>query len=109
MQLRQAMATVLAELWVEVDLALPYSAGELLARVRERGTVEFEYRDEDVRIQGRVPPSLVADLRRAAACVGACPEGPGGRRLEVQVRRLYGGRYESGTLLQVLKREHFHR
>jgi GTP-binding protein HflX len=65
--LRQAMATVIAELWVELDLALPYSAGELLARVRERGTVEFEYRDEDVHVQGRVPPSLAGDMRRVAA------------------------------------------
>jgi GTP-binding protein HflX len=64
--LRQVMATVLAELWVEVELALPYSAGELLARVRERGTVEFDYQDEDVRIKGRVPPSLLGDLRLAA-------------------------------------------
>jgi GTP-binding protein HflX len=64
--LRAVMSTVLAELWVEVDVALPYSAGELLARVRERGAVEFEYRDEDVHITGRVPPSLEGDLGRAA-------------------------------------------
>ena len=46
---------------------MPYSAGELLARVRERGTVEFEYRDEDVRVQGRVPPSMAGDLHTEAA------------------------------------------
>ena len=69
-ELRETMATVLAELWLEVDLTLPYSAGELLARVRERGTVEFEYRDEDVRIQGRVPPSMAGDLRRTASAWG---------------------------------------
>jgi hypothetical protein len=56
----------LADLWLEIDLALPYSAGELLARVRERGTVEFEYRDEDVRIHGRVPPSMASNLHSAA-------------------------------------------
>jgi len=61
------MSAVLAELWVETDLALPYSAGDLLARVRERGAVEFEYGDEDVHIKGRVPPSLAGDLRSAAA------------------------------------------
>ncbi|MBN1319492.1 MAG: GTPase HflX [Thermoleophilia bacterium] len=66
-ELRTTMAAVLGELWLEVDLAVPYSAGELLARVRERGTVEFEYRDEDVRVQGRVPPATAADLQRAAA------------------------------------------
>jgi GTPase len=66
-ELRETMATVLGDLWLEVDLAVPYAAGELLARVRERGTVEFEYRDEDVRIRGRVPPAIAADLRGAAA------------------------------------------
>ncbi len=66
-ELRAVMASVLADLWLDVDLALPYSAGELLARIRERGSVEFEYRDEDVRILGRVPPSIAADLRSAAS------------------------------------------
>jgi hypothetical protein len=60
------VATVLADLWLEIDLAVPYSAGDLLARVRERGLVDFEYRDEDVRIYGRVPPSMGSDLRDAA-------------------------------------------
>lgn len=64
--LRTMMATVLADLWSDVDLSVPYSAGELLARVRERGSVEFEYRDEDVRIRGRVPPSMAGDLHGAA-------------------------------------------
>jgi GTP-binding protein HflX len=66
-ELRSMIATVLADLWLEVDVAVPYSAGELLARVRERGTVNFEYRDEDVRIVGRVPPSVAGDLDRAAS------------------------------------------
>ena len=66
-ELRALISTVLAELWLEIDLALPYSAGELLARVRERGSVDFEYRDDDVRVWGRVPPSIAGDLRDAAA------------------------------------------
>jgi GTP-binding protein HflX len=66
-ELRAMISTVLADLWLDVDLAVPYSAGELLARVRERGSVEFEYRDEDVRIVGRVPPSMAGDLRGTAA------------------------------------------
>jgi GTP-binding protein HflX len=65
-ELRAMIAEALADLWLEVDLALPYSAGEVLARVRERGAVEFEYRDEDVRIRGRVPPSMAGDLHGAA-------------------------------------------
>ena len=42
--LRLRLSTLLADLWEEVDVALPYTEGELLARVRERGTVEIDYR-----------------------------------------------------------------
>ena len=65
--LRAEMASVLASLWVDVDVLLPYAAGELLARVRERGTVDVEYRERDVRIVGRVAPALAGELRAAAA------------------------------------------
>ena len=54
------------ELWEDVDVALPYSEGELLSRVRERGTVEIGYRARDVRVRGRVTPSLASELRAAA-------------------------------------------
>jgi GTPase len=64
--LRATIAVVLADLWTDVDLAVPYAQGELLARVRERGTVVFEYRDEDVRISGKVPPSIAPELQSAA-------------------------------------------
>lgn len=64
--LRAEIASVLASLWVDVDLALPYTAGELLARVRERGTVELEYRERDVRVFGRVAPALAGELEAAA-------------------------------------------
>jgi GTP-binding protein HflX len=64
--LRTELAEALADLWVDVDLSLPYSAGELLARVRERGSVAFEYGDEDVRVLGRVPPALAGELRASA-------------------------------------------
>ena len=60
--LRAATAALLASLWVDVDVTLPYTAGELLARVRERGTVDVEYRERDVRISGRVAPSLAGEL-----------------------------------------------
>jgi hypothetical protein len=58
---------VLADLWDEVDVVLPYAEGELLARVRERGSVEVDYRDTGVRITGRVVPSLAGELRAAEA------------------------------------------
>jgi GTP-binding protein HflX len=65
--LRTQIAAVLASMWVDVDVAVPYAAGELLARVRERGTVDVEYRERDVRIVGRVAPALAGELDAAAA------------------------------------------
>ncbi|HEX5450770.1 MAG TPA: GTPase HflX [Candidatus Limnocylindrales bacterium] len=64
--LRVRLSDLLAELWEEVDVAVPYAAGELLAWVRERGAVEISYRAGDVRIKGRVAPALAAELRAAA-------------------------------------------
>ena len=64
--LRARLAQLLSDLWEEVDVALPYSEGELLSRVRERGTVEIGYRARDVHVKGRVAPSLATELRAAA-------------------------------------------
>ena len=72
--LRARLAALLADLWVEVDTVLPYTAGELIARIRERGTVEIEYRGTDVRVRGRVAPQLAGELE-AAAGVGARASG----------------------------------
>ena len=65
--LRTELAAVLASLWEDVDMAVPYAAGELVARARQRGAVEIEYRERDVRIRGRAAPGLAAELRAAAA------------------------------------------
>jgi hypothetical protein len=51
---------------VDVDVAIPYRAGELLARIRERGTVELEYRSGDVRVTGRVSAPLAGELDAVA-------------------------------------------
>jgi GTP-binding protein HflX len=64
--LRTRLAALLADLWEEVDVNLPYSEGELLSRVRERGTVDIGYRARDVRVRGRVTPTLASELRAAA-------------------------------------------
>ncbi len=61
--LRLELSALLASLWEDVDIRLPYTEGELLARVRERGTIEIDYRDRDVRIRGKVAPALAAELR----------------------------------------------
>jgi GTP-binding protein HflX len=65
--LRTGLSARLAELWEEVDVAVPYTQGELLARVRERGTVDLSYRGRDVRVRGRITPSLAGELKAAAA------------------------------------------
>jgi GTP-binding protein HflX len=65
--LRVRMAERLAELWDDVDVTVPYAEGELLARVRERGTVDLVYGERGVRIVGRVAPSLAGELRAAGS------------------------------------------
>jgi GTP-binding protein HflX len=64
--LRAELSALLASLWVDVDVAIPYRAGELIARVRERGTVDLSYRAADVRVKGRVSPPLAGELEAAA-------------------------------------------
>jgi len=46
---------------------VPYAEGELIARVRERGAVELEYGERDVRVTGRVAPALAGELDAIAA------------------------------------------
>jgi GTPase len=65
--LRVELAALLASLWVAVDVSVPYTAGELLARIRERGTIELEYGNRDVRVTGRVAPALAGELEGVAA------------------------------------------
>jgi len=65
--LRDEVAALLASLWEDIDVAVPYAAGELLARVRERGTVELEYGQREVHVRGRVAPALAGELSAAAA------------------------------------------
>jgi len=65
--LRTELSSLLASLWVDVDASLPYAAGELLARVRERGTVDLQYRNRDVRVVGRMSPGLAGEVEAIGA------------------------------------------
>jgi GTP-binding protein HflX len=65
-ELRLSLSSGISGLWEDVDVTLPYTEGELLARIRERGTVEVDYGDTDVHITGRVVPSLAGELRAAS-------------------------------------------
>jgi GTP-binding protein HflX len=73
--LRVELSALLASLWVDVDVRLPYTEGELIARVRERGTIELDYRAKDVRVHGRVAPALAGELR-GRAVDGRTDSGP---------------------------------
>jgi GTP-binding protein HflX len=65
--LRVELASVLASLWVDIDLDVPYAAGDLLARVRERGAVDLDYRPDGVHVRGRVAPALAGELEAVVA------------------------------------------
>jgi GTP-binding protein HflX len=65
--LRAGLSALLASLWVDVDVRVPYTAGELLARIRERGTVELDYLAREVRVRGRIAPALAGELEANAA------------------------------------------
>jgi GTP-binding protein HflX len=71
--LRADLAALLATLWVEVDAMVPYAAGVLLARVRERGTVDLSYEPAGVHVRGRVAPALAAELLSASLDASATP------------------------------------
>jgi GTPase len=76
--LRAEIAALLASLWVDVDVHVPYAAGELLARVRERGTVELDYGERDVRVHGRAAPALAGELTAVSEAWTASFEGGNG-------------------------------
>jgi GTP-binding protein HflX len=69
--LRTELSALLSSLWVDIDVAVPYSAAALLARVRERGAVELEYLGDAVRVRGRVAPGLAGELEAVAARAAA--------------------------------------
>ena len=54
--------------------------GELLARVRERGTVEVEYGERDVRVRGRMAPVLAGELDGGRRALGRDAARDGRRR-----------------------------
>ena len=98
--LRTEIAAVLASLWVDVEVVLPYAAGELLARVRERGTVDIEYRERDVRIVGRVAPALAGELEAASARWSEAIDDRGPERGMSEPVRLAGqGRRADGAVV----------
>ena len=68
-----AVQDALAAQMVAVDTLLPYERGELVARARVSGDVEERYLATGVRLRGKLPPGIAAE-------VGAAGGKPRGRR-----------------------------
>ncbi|MEO6577918.1 MAG: GTPase HflX [Candidatus Limnocylindria bacterium] len=62
---RDRIAAVLREQMVAVDAIVPYARSELVARARTSGDVEERYEERGVRVSGRLPESMAAELTAA--------------------------------------------
>ncbi len=62
---RDRIAAVFREQMVPVDAVVPYARGELVARARTSGDVEEQYEERGVRVSGRLPESMAAELAAA--------------------------------------------
>lgn len=72
--LLEMMRRELYETYTPIDLWLPYSQGQLISLVHETGQVErVEHGRGGVRLRGRVPGRLVAQLREAQASQPSTP------------------------------------
>ncbi|MDO5494077.1 MAG: GTPase HflX, partial [bacterium] len=64
-ELQQEIADLLPRPGVEVDLVVPYSRGDLVARMHENGEIEMEeHLDAGTRMVGRADPALASELER---------------------------------------------
>lgn len=62
-ELLTAIETMLPNVNVPIDSVIPYSRGDLVARIHEQGeSIEVEHEEHGSRMSGLVPPALHADL-----------------------------------------------
>ena len=66
-ELLDAVSSVLRDQMVPVDTLLPYDRGELVARARVTGDVEERYLSRGVRVRGRLPAGLAAEVAAAGS------------------------------------------
>jgi len=67
-ELRQAIAALLPQPGVVVDVVVPYSRGDLVARMHTSGEIDVEeHLPEGTHLQGRVDEGLAAELDRVDA------------------------------------------
>lgn len=65
--LRDRLGSLAAAEWKHVKVIVPYSAGALVQRVRERGALRAtDYVERGIEIEADVPPDLASELTRAA-------------------------------------------
>ncbi|MFN2483376.1 MAG: GTPase HflX [Candidatus Limnocylindria bacterium] len=69
-----AIQNALSDRMVSVDSVVPYDRGELVARARHSGDVEERYLARGVRVRGRLPPGLAAEVGAAGARRRRTPE-----------------------------------
>jgi len=83
-ELRSRIEEMLPRPDVPVDLVIPYSRGDLVAKVHADGEIDaIEYVEAGTRVRGRVDAPLAAELRAAAVAepepaAGASEPGPAG-------------------------------
>jgi GTPase len=70
-KLRDALEDALPRRDREVEALVPYSRGDLVARVHEEGEVlHIGHGADGTALQARVPPALAAELERFAVAPG---------------------------------------
>lgn len=67
-ELRARLAEAASRGWLTMNARLPHSAGALIQRIRERGTLrKVEYTEQGIDIEADVPPSFAAEIERAGS------------------------------------------
>jgi GTP-binding protein HflX len=67
-ELRERLAAAAARGWRRVTVRLPYSAGGVIQRIRERGALHrADYGEAGIDVEAEVPPAFAAELERAGA------------------------------------------
>jgi GTP-binding protein HflX len=66
-EVRERLAEAAARGWRRVTVRLPYSAGALIQRIRERGALHrADYGEGGIEVEAEVPPAFAAELERTA-------------------------------------------
>jgi len=64
--LRERLAAAATARWKRIDATLPYAAGALVQRIRQRGALRrAAYGERGIRIEAEVPPELAAEIAAA--------------------------------------------